>query len=161
MFAKQKVLREKKMGKGKALPPEVVEQIKVSIASGMNYTQTANELQVPVNTISTIMKRIREDEELSKEFEELKAKKKKEMQAQAEKDFDKKMNESFKRLFEKSMQVIEEGFEEKLVTPKDAMIILGTSFDKRRLLMGQKTSDVAVQVSYEEVLKKINEGSEF
>lgn len=147
------------MGKGKAIPPEVVEKIKVSVASGFSYTQTANELQIPVNTISTIMKRIREDEELSKEFEELKAKKKKEMQLQAEKDFDKQMKESFEKLFTKSMKVIEKGFEDNIVTPKDAMIILGTSFDKRQVLTGGKTANVGI--TYEEVMQKINEGNEF
>ena len=147
------------MSKGKVTPPEVVEKIKVCVASGLSYLETARLNGVADSTVHTIMKRVFADEKEAKEFEKLKEQKKREMQSQAEKDFDKQMKASFEKLFTKSMKVIEKGFEDNIVTPKDAMVILGTSFDKRQVLVGGKTANVGI--SFEDVLKEINKGNEY
>lgn len=147
------------MGKGLKTPPEVIERIKVAVACGQSYSQVARDLGIPVNTVSTIMKGIREDKEKFEEFEKLKAQKKKEMQEKANEDFNELMKKSFETLFEKSVKVIDKAIDKNLLTPRDAVTIMGTTFDKRQILYGKSTSNVTV--NFEDLLKEINKGNEF
>jgi hypothetical protein len=69
------------------------------------------------------------------------------------------MDETFVDLFKKSKDVISSAYSEKLLTPKDAITILGIAFDKRQILKGKSTSNVTV--NFEDLLKEINKGNEF
>ena len=148
------------MAKGVATSPEIIEKIKLCRAIGMSLSETAKFVGgIPDNTVFTVMKRILSDPEQAKEFEELKARKKKEFQEQANKEFDESMKESFESLFTRSVKDIHKAIDEDKLSPRDAVTILGTTFDKRQVMTGGKTANVNIR--FEEVLKKINEGKEY
>lgn len=146
--------------KGKKTSPEMVEKIKLCIASGMSYADTSRLLGIGDTTAYMVMKKINSDPKQKEEFEELKVKKKKEMQEQASKEFDATMKESFERLFNRSVEVIDEAMDKNLVSPRDAITILGTTFDKRQVLQGKTTSNVGI-VDYEKLMQEINKGNEY
>lgn len=148
------------MAKGVATPPEVIEKIKLCRAIGMSLSETAKFVGgIPDNTVFTVMKRILSDPEQAKEFEELKERKKKELQEQANKEFDETMKESFESLFQRSVKVIHKAIDNDKLSPRDAVAVMGTTFDKRQILTGGKTARVGL--SFEEVLKEINKGNEY
>ena len=148
------------MPKGVATPPEVVEKIKLCRAIGMSLTETAKFCGgIPDNTVFTVMKKILSDPVKAKEFEQLKAQKKKEFQEQANKEFNETMKESFENLFSRSVKVINKAIDEDKLSPHDAVVIMGTTFDKRQILTGGKTANVGL--TYEEVMQEINKGKEF
>lgn len=148
------------MAKGVATPPEVVEKIKLCRAIGMSLSETAKFVGgIPDNTVFTVMKRILSDPEQAKEFEELKARKKKELQEEANKEFDETMKESFESLFQRSVKVIHKAIDNDKLSPRDAVAVMGTTFDKRQILTGGKTASVGL--SFDEVLKEINKGNEY
>lgn len=148
------------MAKGVATPPEVVEKIKLCRAIGMSLSETAKFVGgIPDNTVFTVMKRILSDPEQAKEFEELKARKKKELQEHANKEFNETMKESFESLFERSVKVIHKAIDNDKLSPRDAVAVMGTTFDKRQILTGGKTASVGL--SFDEVLKEINKGNEY
>ena len=148
------------MAKGVATPPEVVEKIKLCRAIGMSLSETAKFVGgIPDNTVFTVMKRILSDPEQAKEFEELKARKKKELQEQANREFDETMKESFESLFQRSVKVIHKAIDNDKLSPRDAVAVMGTTFDKRQILTGGKTASVGL--SFDEVLKEINKGNEY
>lgn len=147
------------MSKGKVTPPEVVEKIKVCVASGMSYLETARINGVADSTVHAIMKRVFSDEKQTKRFEKLKEQKQSEMQSKANKDFDAMMKKNFETLMERSVGVINSAIDNNTLTPSDAIKIVGITFDKRQIMSGGKTQNIGL--SYDEVLKKINEGSEF
>ena len=145
--------------KGKATPPEVIEKIKVAIAMGYSEMEVGRQCGVANTTVHTIMDRIYKDEVENKKFEELRKQKQEEMQRKASEDFDKQMNETFEDLFEKAKTVISNAYEQGVLSPRDALTLLGVSFDKRQLLKGKSTSNVSV--SFDDILKEINKGNEF
>jgi predicted aldo/keto reductase-like oxidoreductase len=145
--------------RGKKLAPEVVEKIKVCMASGMSYIETARVNGVADSTVHTIMKRILADKDENEKFEKLKVKKKKEMEEQANSDFDKMMKASFEELFQGSVKVIKRAIDEDKLTPREAVTILGTTFDKRQVMTGGKTANVGL--SFEDVLGEINKGEQY
>lgn len=148
------------MAKGVATPPEVVEKIKLCRAIGMSFSETAKFVGgIPDNTVFTVMKRILSDPEQAKEFEELKARKKKELQEEANREFDETMKESFESLFQRSVKVIHKAIDNDKLSPRDAVAVMGTTFDKRQILTGGKTASVGL--SFDEVLKEINKGNEY
>ncbi len=148
------------MAKGVATPPEVVEKIKLCRAIGMSLSETAKFVGgIPDNTVFTVMKRILSDPEQAKEFEELKARKKKELQECADKEFSETMKESFESLFKRSVKVIHKAIDNDKLSPRDAVAVMGTTFDKRQILTGGKTASVGL--SFDEVLKEINKGNEY
>ena len=148
------------MAKGVATPPEVIEKIKLCRAIGMSLSETAKFVGgIPDNTVFTVMKRILSDPEQAKEFEELKARKKKELQEQADKEFNETMKESFESLFNRSVKVIHKAIDNDKLSPRDAVAVMGTTFDKRQVLTGGKTANIGV--SYEEIMKEINKGNEY
>ncbi len=148
------------MAKGVATPPEVVEKIKLCRAIGMSLSETAKFVGgIPDNTVFTVMKRILSDPEQAKEFEELKARKKKELQEEANREFDETMKESFESLFQRSVKVIHKAIDNDKLSPRDAVAVMGTTFDKRQILTGGKTASVGL--SFDEVLKEINKGNEY
>lgn len=148
------------MAKGVATPPEVVEKIKLCRAIGMSLSETAKFVGgIPDNTVFTVMKRILSDPEQAKEFEELKARKKKELQEEANREFDETMKESFESLFRRSVKVIHKAIDNDKLSPRDAVAVMGTTFDKRQILTGGKTASVGL--SFDEVLKEINKGNEY
>ena len=147
------------MAKGKVTPPEMVEKIKVCVASGMSYLETARVNGIADSTVHMVMKRVLSNEEQKARFEKLKEQKQNEMQAQANKDFDKMMKERFENLMEKSVNVINKAIDEEKMTPSDAIRTVGILFDKRQVMTGGKTANVGI--SFEEVMQKINEGNEF
>jgi tRNA(Met) C34 N-acetyltransferase TmcA len=105
------------------------------------------------------MNRVFADKEETKRFEKLREKKKKEIEEKANKDFDKMMKKSFEELFEGSVKVIKRAINEEKLTPREAVTILGTTFDKRQVMTGGKTANVGL--SFEDVMKEINKGSEY
>lgn len=148
------------MAKGVATPPEVIEKIKLCRAIGMSLSETAKFVGgIPDNTVFTVMKRILSDPEQAKEFEELKARKKKELQEQANREFDETMKESFESLFQRSVKVIHKAIDNDKLSPRDAVAVMGTTFDKRQILTGGKTASVGL--SFDEVLKEINKGNQY
>lgn len=148
------------MAKGVATPPEVVEKIKLCRAIGMSLSETAKFVGgIPDNTVFTVMKRILSDPEQAKEFEGLKERKKKELQEHANKEFNETMKESFESLFERSVKVIHKAIDNDKLSPRDAVAVMGTTFDKRQILTGGKTASVGL--SFDEVLKEINKGNEY
>ncbi len=148
------------MAKGVATPPEVIEKIKLCRAIGMSLSETAKFVGgIPDNTVFTVMKRILSDPEQAKEFEELKERKKKELQEQANREFDETMKESFESLFQRSVKVIHKAIDNDKLSPRDAVAVMGTTFDKRQILTGGKTASVGL--SFDEVLKEINKGNEY
>lgn len=148
------------MAKGVATPPEVIEKIKLCRAIGMSLSETAKFVGgIPDNTVFTVMKRILSDPEQAKEFEELKERKKKELQEEANREFDETMKESFESLFQRSVKVIHKAIDNDKLSPRDAVAVMGTTFDKRQILTGGKT--VSVGLSFDEVLKEINKGNEY
>ena len=148
------------MAKGVATPPEVIEKIKLCRAIGMSLSETAKFVGgIPDNTVFTVMKRILSDPEQAKEFEELKERKKKELQEQANREFDETMKESFESLFQRSVKVIHKAIDNDKLSPRDAVAVMGTTFDKRQILTGGKTANIGV--SYDEVMKAINKGDEY
>ena len=148
------------MPKGMSTPPEVVEKIKLCKAIGLSDNETSRMCGgIPPNTVFTIMKRIKKDPIQSKEFEELKAQKKRELQEQANREFDETMKESFESLFNCSVKVIHKAIDEDKLSPRDAVAVMGTAFDKRQILTGGKTASVGL--SFDEVLKEINKGNEY
>lgn len=148
------------MAKGVATPPEVVEKIKLCRAIGMSLSETAKFVGgIPDNTVFTVMKRILSDPEQAKEFEELKTRKKKELQEEANREFDETMKESFESLFQRSVKVIHKAIDNDKLSPRDAVAVMGTTFDKRQILTGGKTASVGL--SFDEVLKEINKGNEY
>ena len=148
------------MAKGVATPPEVIEKIKLCRAIGMSLSETAKFVGgIPDNTVFTVMKRILSDPEQAKEFEELKTRKKKELQEEANREFDETMKESFESLFQRSVKVIHKAIDNDKLSPRDAVAVMGTTFDKRQILTGGKTANIGV--SYDEVLKAINKGDEY
>ncbi len=148
------------MAKGVATPPEVIEKIKLCRAIGMSLSETAKFVGgIPDNTVFTVMKRILSDPEQAKEFEELKARKKKELQEEANREFDETMKESFESLFQRSVKVIHKAIDNDKLSPRDAVAVMGTTFDKRQILTGGKTASVGL--SFDEVLKEINKGNEY
>ena len=148
------------MAKGVATPPEVVEKIKLCRAIGMSLSETANFVGgIQYNNVFTVMKRILSDPEQAKEFEELKARKKKELQEEADKEFSETMKESFESLFHRSVKVIHKAIDNDKLSPRDAVAVMGTTFDKRQILTGGKTASVGL--SFDEVLKEINKGNEY
>ncbi len=148
------------MAKGVATPPEVIEKIKLCRAIGMSLSETAKFVGgIPDNTVFTVMKRILSDPVQAKEFEELKARKKKELQEEANREFDETMKESFESLFQRSVKVIHKAIDNDKLSPRDAVAVMGTTFDKRQILTGGKTASVGL--SFDEVLKEINKGNEY
>lgn len=148
------------MSKGVATPPEVIEKIKLCRAIGMSLSETAKFVGgIPENTVFTVMKRITSDPELNKEYEELKARKKKEFQELADKEFNETMKESFENLFSRSVRVINKAIDEDKLSPRDAVTVMGTTFDKRQVLTGGKTANIGV--NFDEVLRAINKGEEY
>lgn len=148
------------MAKGVATPPEVIEKIKLCRAIGMSLSETAKFVGgIPDNTVFTVMKRILSDPEQAKEFEELKTRKKKELQEEANREFDETMKESFESLFQRSVKVIHKAIDNDKLSPRDAVAVMGTTFDKRQILTGGKTASVGL--SFDEVLKEINKGNEY
>ena len=148
------------MAKGVATPPEVVEKIKLCRAIGMSLSETAKFVGgIPDNTVFTVMKRILSDPEQATEVEELKARKKKELQEEANREFDETMKESFESLFQRSVKVIHKAIDNDKLSPRDAVAVMGTTFDKRQILTGGKTASVGL--SFDEVLKEINKGNEY
>jgi serine/threonine protein phosphatase PrpC len=148
------------MPKGVATPPEVVEKIKLCRAIGMSLTETAKFCGgIPDTTVFMVMKKILSNPETAKEFEELKAQKKKEFQDQANQEFNETIKESFENLFKRSVKVINKAIDEDKLSPHDAVVVMGTTFDKRQVLTGGKTANVGI--TYEEVLNAINKGDEF
>ena len=148
------------MAKGVATPPEVVEKIKLCRAIGMSLSETAKFVGgIPDNTVFTVMKRILSDPEQAKEFEELKARKKKELQEQANREFDETMKESFESLFNRSVKVIHKAIDDDKLSPRDAVTVMGTTFDKRQVLTGGKTANIGI--NFDEVLGVINKGEEY
>ncbi len=145
--------------RGKALPPEVVEKIKVCVASGMSYLETSRVNGVADSTVHDVMNRVFADKEETKRFEKLREKKKREIEKKANDDFDKMMKKSFEELFEGSVKVIKRAINEEKLTPREAVTILGTTFDKRQVMTGGKTANVGL--SFEDVMKEINKGSEY
>ena len=145
--------------RGKALPPEVVEKIKVCVASGMSYLETSRVNGVADSTVHDVMNRVFADKEETKRFEKLREKKKREIEKKANDDFDKMMKKSFEELFEGSVKVIRRAINEDKLTPREAVTILGTTFDKRQVMTGGKTANVGL--SFDEVMKEINKGSEY
>ena len=146
--------------KGSTTPPEIVEKIKLCRAIGMSYSETARFVGgIPDNTVFTVMKKIMSDPEKKKEFEELKERKKKELEEQANQEFDKTMKESFENLFTRSINVINKAIDEDKLSPRDATILMGTTFDKRQVLTGGKTANVGV--SFEQLLEEVNKGNEY
>ena len=145
--------------RGKALPPEVVEKIKVCVASGMSYLETSRVNGVADSTVHDVMNRVFADKEETKRFEKLREKKKREIEKKANDDFDKMMKKSFEELFEGSVKVIKRAINEEKLTPREAVTILGTTFDKRQVMTGGKTANVGL--SFDEVMKEINKGSEY
>lgn len=147
------------MPKGKAIPPEVVEKVIVCVASGMSYLETSRVNRIADSSVHKIMERVFADEKETQRFEKLKEKKKKEIEEKANKDFDKMMKKSFEELFEGSVRVIKKAIDEEKLTPREAVTILGTTFDKRQVMSGGKTANIGL--SFEEVLNEINKGNEF
>ena len=148
------------MPKGVATSPEVIEKIKLCRAIGMSLSETAKFVGgIPDNTVFTVMKRILSDPEQAREFEELKERKKKEFQEQANKEFDETMKESFESLFNRSVKVIHKAIDEDKLSARDAVTIMGTTFDKRQVLTGGKTANIGV--SYDEILREIQKGDEY
>ena len=147
------------MAKGASTTPEIVEKIKLCRAIGMSYAETGRFVGVPDNTVFTIMKRITSDPKLNKEFEELKERKKKEFQEKPNKEFDEAVKTSFETLFNRSVKVINKAIDEDKLSPHDAVVVMGTTFDKRQILTGGKTASVGL--SFDEVLKEINKGNEY
>lgn len=148
------------MAKGQNTTPEIVEKIKLCKATGMTDPETARACGgIPTNTVYTVMKRIKSDPKQAEEFERLKARKKKELQEKAEKDFDKTMKVKLENLFNRSVEVINEAIDNQQLTPRDAVTIMGTTFDKRQVLTGGKTANIGV--SYEEILREIQKGDEY
>ena len=145
--------------RGKALPPEVVEKIKVCVASGMSYLETSRVNGVADSTVHDVMNRVFADKEETKRFEKLREKKKKEIEKKANDDFDKMMKKNFEELFEGSVKVIKRAINEEKLTPREAVSILGVTFDKRQVMTGGKTANVGL--SFEDVMKEINKGSEY
>ena len=126
----------------------------------MSLSETAKFVGgIPDNTVFTVMKRILSDPEQAKEFEELKARKKKELQEEANREFDETMKESFESLFQRSVKVIHKAIDNDKLSPRDAVAVMGTTFDKRQILTGGKTASVGL--SFDEVLKEINKGNEY
>lgn len=147
------------MPKGKKIPPEVVEKVIVCVASGMSYLETSRVNGVADSSVHKIMERVYSDEKEKARFESLKEKKKKEMEEQANSDFDKMMKESFEELFQGSVKVIKRAIDEDKLTPREAVTILGTTFDKRQVMTGGKTANVGL--SFEDVLGEINKGEQY
>ncbi len=147
------------MPKGKKIPPEVVEKVIVCVASGMSYLETSRVNGVADSSVHKIMERVYSDEKEKARFESLKEKKKKEMEEQANSDFDKMMKASFEELFQGSVKVIKRAIDEDKLTPREAVTILGTTFDKRQVMTGGKTANVGL--SFEDVLVEINKGEQY
>lgn len=147
------------MPKGCKIPPEVVEKVIVCVASGMSYLETSRINGIADSSVHKIMERVFSDEKEKARFETLKEKKKREIEEKANKDFDKMMKKSFEELFEGSVKVIKRAFDEDKLTPREAVTILGTTFDKRQIMSGGKTANVGL--SFEDVLKEINRGEQY
>lgn len=147
------------MSQGQKISPEIVEKIKVCLASGMSKAETSRVNGVAESTVFNIEKKILANEDERAKFEELKVKKKKELEEKASKDFDKMMKKSFEELFEGSVRVIKKAFDEEKLTPREAVTILGTTFDKRQVMTGGKTANVGL--SFEDVLSEINKGEQY
>ena len=145
--------------RNRAIPPEVVEKIIVCKASGMTNVDTARKNGVAESSVRAIMARVHADENESKRFAKLCEQKKKDLEKQANDDFDKMMKKSFEELFEGSVKVIKRAINEEKLTPREAVTILGTTFDKRQVMTGGKTANVGL--SFEDVMKEINKGSEY
>lgn len=147
------------MAKGSKTSPEVVEKIKLCRATGMSYAETARFCGVGDNTVFMIMKRITGDPKQNKEFEELCVQKKRELSENASKEFDESIKASLEKLFKKSVKVIDKAIDENKLSPRDAVSVMGTTFDKRQILTGGKTANVGV--TFDEILDKINNGDEY
>lgn len=147
------------MPKGVPTPPEVVEKIKVCLASGMTYSEVARIHGMDVSTVTRLHSRLLKNEDEARKFKELQEKKKKEMEEQANKDFDVMMKKSFEDLFKGSVKVIKKAMDEEKLSPREAVTILGTTFDKRQIMTGGKTQNISI--TYEDILKEINKGEEY
>jgi hypothetical protein len=145
--------------KGSNTPPELVEKIKLCRATGMSYAETGKFVGLSDNTVFMVMKKVMSNPETAKEFEELKARKKKELQDQAEVEFNESMKEKFEKLFNRSVDVINKAIDENNLSPRDAVTVMGTTFDKRQVLTGGKTANIGV--SYDEVMQALNKGDEY
>jgi predicted transcriptional regulator len=145
--------------KGQKTDIAVKEQIKHLMASGKTQSETARLVGVADSTVYNYMNKLLSTEEGRNEFEKLKNEKKEKMKEQVEKEFSKSMKETFENLFRKSANVITRAIDEDKLSPRDAITILGTTFDKRQILTGGKTANVGL--SFEDVLKEINKGNEY
>jgi hypothetical protein len=147
------------MSKGKVTPPEIVEKIKLCVASGISYMETSRICGVADSTVHTIMNRINSSEEERVAFEKLKEQKQREFKEKANKDFDAMMKDTFEKLMTRSAKVIDKAIDEDKLSPSDAIKIVGITFDKRQVMTGGKTANVGL--SFDDLLKEINKGDEF
>ena len=147
------------MPKGSTTPPEIVEKIKLCRAIGMSYMGTARACGIGDTTVHAVMGRIMKNPKTKEEFEKLCEDKQKELREQANKDFDALMKYEFEMLFKKSVSVINKAIDENKLSPRDAVTVMGTTFDKRQVLTGGKTANIGL--SYDEVMKAINKGNEY
>lgn len=145
--------------KGQKTDVEVVEKIKCLMASGKTQSETARLCGIADNTVKNIMNKLLSTEEGKQEFAKLQKEKKKQLQEEVDKEFKKTMKESFERLFNKSIRVIDKAIDENTLSPREAITLMGTTFDKHNLMAGGKTANV--NISFDEVLEKINEGNEY
>lgn len=145
--------------KGQKTDVAVIEKIKHLMASGKTQSETARLCGVSDNTVCNAMKKLLSTEEGKEEFARLEKEKKKKLLEHTEKEFEKTMKESFKRLFNKSVKVIDKAIDENILSPREAITLMGTTFDKHNLMGGGRTANV--NISFDEVLEKINEGNEY
>ncbi len=145
--------------KGQKTDVEVVEKIKHLMASGKTQRETARLCGVADSTVYKTLNKLLSTEEGRKEYESLEKEKKKKLQEEADKEFNKTMKQSFERLFNKSVKVIDKAIDDNTLSAREAITLMGTTFDKHNLMGGGKTANV--NISFDEVLEKINEGNEY
>lgn len=145
--------------KGKKTPTAIKEKVILCRASGMSWSEIAKECEMAETTAFCIMEKYLSDENNAKEFEELKERKKREYKAQAEEDFNRTMKKTLETLFTKSAERVNKALDDGSITTKEALTALGISFDKRQIVTGGATQNV--NLKFEDLLEKINEGNEY
>ena len=145
--------------KGQRTDVRAVEKVKHLMATGISQSECAKLCGLSDSTIYGIMRKWLSTEEGKAEYEKLKEEKKKKLQEHTEKEFEKTMKESFERLFNKSVKVIDKAIDEDKISPRDAITVMGTTFDKRQIMTGKSTQNI--NLNFEDLLEKINEGNEY
>ena len=143
---------------GKKTPIEVREKVILCRASGMGWTEIAEKCNIPDATAYKIVTKYLADEKNVEEFKKLEEQQKK-IREEATKKFNESMIATFEELFTKSARVVNKALDEGTITTKEALTTIGITFDKRQIATGKSTQNI--NLNFEDLLEKINEGNEY